>query len=168
MRDFTKVSPKIWRNKSFKALPTDDARLLLIYFMTSEHQNSAGCFRLTDGYALDDLGWVVEKYQEVRASLIASGMVMFDAATSEIFIVNWFEMNAAMNDRHALRITRAIVDIESDELREKIQVAFAKSDINRKPDQVKAARQKIVEVFERTANTSNLTQTGYMQRRASQ
>lgn len=168
MRDFSKVSPKVWRNRDFRALPSIGSRLLFLYLMTSEHQNSAGCFRLPDGYALYDLGWTPEEYAERLREIEASGLVLVDRETSEVFICGWFDMNAAMNDRHAQRITRAISEIESDKLRETVEAAFTTADADRKPDKVKAARAKLVEAFERTANTSSLSQTGYMQRRASQ
>lgn len=52
-----------------------------------------------------------------------------------------------------MRITKAIAEIESATLRETVQSAFYTSDANRKPDKVKAARAKVIEAFERTANT---------------
>ncbi|CDN91359.1 hypothetical protein [Agrobacterium tumefaciens] len=168
MRDFSKVSPKIWRNRDFRALPSPGSRLLFLYLMTSEHQNSAGCFRLPEGYAVYDLGCTSDEYAERLQEIEASGLVLIDYQTSEIFIRGWFDMNAAMNDRHALRITKAIADIESATLRETVQTAFYTADANRKPDKVKAARAKMIEAIERTANTSSLSQTGYMQRRAPQ
>lgn len=168
MRDFSKVSPKIWRNREFRALPSIGSRLLFLYLMTSEHQNSAGCFRLPEGYAHHDLGWTPDEYAERLQEIEASGLVLIDRETSEMFIHGWFDMNAAMNDRHAMRITKAIAEIESATLRETVQSAFYTTDANRKPDKVKAARAKMVEAIERTANTSNLAQTGYMQRRAQQ
>ena len=166
MRDFSKVSPKIWRNRDFRALPSLGSQLLFLYLMTSEHQNSAGCFRLPDGYAVHDLGCRPDEYAERLQEIEASGLALIDRETSEVFICGWFDMNAAMNDKHALRITRAIADIESATLRGAVQSAFNITDANRKPDKVKAARAKMIEAIERTANTSNLSQTGYMQRRA--
>ena len=168
MRDFSKVSPKIWRNRDFRALPSPGSRLLFLYLMTSEHQNSAGCFRLPEGYAVYDLGCTPDEYAERLQEIEASGLVMIDRETSEVFICGWFDMNAAMNDRHALRITKAIAEIESATLRETVQSAFFTTDANRKPDKVKAARAKMIEAIERTANSSSLTQTSYMQRRAPQ
>jgi len=168
MRDFSKVSPKVWRNREFRALPSIGSRLLFLYLMTSEHQNSAGCFRLPEGYALHDLGWTPEEYASRLREIEASGLALIDDVTSEVFICGWFDMNAAMNDRHAQRITRAISDIESDKLREIVEAAFTAADANRKPDKVKAEQAKVLKAFERSANSPGLAQTGYMQRRAGQ
>lgn len=124
MRDFTKVSPKIWRNRAFKALPTDEARLLMLYLTTCEHQNSAGCFRLPEGYALDDLGWSADQYRGGLSALTDSGLVMIDPETCEVFVCGWFETNSAMNKKHALGVERAIGGIESDTLREAAEREF--------------------------------------------
>lgn len=155
MRDFTKVSPKIWRNRSFKTLGTDEARLLMLYLMTSEHQNIAGCFRLPQGYAIDDLGWSAEKYRESLEALIEAGLVLADAETLEVFVCGWFEQNAATNKKHALGIERVIDAIESDTLRETVQGEF---------DASNAFLGKVEE--QRASNilgmTDRLTSTGYM------
>ncbi len=80
MRDFSKVSPSLWHSERFNSLPSDDARDAYLYLLTSEHQTSAGCYRLPDAYAAADLRWPVERYQHARSELIASGLVNHDAA----------------------------------------------------------------------------------------
>lgn len=124
MRDFTKVSPKIWRNRAFKALPTDEARLLMLYLTTCEHQNITGCFRLPEGYALDDLGWQGEQYRHALAALTDSGLVISDPETLEVFVCGWFDTNPPTNRKHALGIQRVIASIESGVLRESAQQEF--------------------------------------------
>ena len=52
---FTKVHPAIWRSQRFMGLASNDAKLLHLYFLTSEHQNSAGAYVIPDGYVAADL-----------------------------------------------------------------------------------------------------------------
>ncbi|OJU52355.1 MAG: hypothetical protein BGO03_11905 [Mesorhizobium sp. 61-13] len=106
--------------------------MLYLYFLTCEHQNSAGCFRLPNGYASADLGWPTEQYMSVRQILIDGEMIAFDAATSTIYVERWFQHCAAMSDKHAIGIRRVISAIESDVIREKVEADFEASEVLRK------------------------------------
>ena len=72
MRDYSKVSPKLWRSPRYRSLESGDARLLYLYFLTCEHQSSAGCFRLPVAYAASDLGWTENRFTDARAALASS------------------------------------------------------------------------------------------------
>lgn len=47
MREFGKISARIWRSKKFRALPDDLSQLVYIYLQTCAHGNSAGCFHIS-------------------------------------------------------------------------------------------------------------------------
>lgn len=129
-RDFSKISPAVWRSERFTALDTE-AKLLHLYFMSCGHQNSAGCFRLPDGYACSDLGWEIDKYRETRDRLIAADLASFDPHTAEMYVHRWFKHNPPMNDKHAIG-TRSIIErIESDAIREKVEAEFQSADDGR-------------------------------------
>jgi hypothetical protein len=154
-RDFSKVSPAVWRSGRFTAQDAD-AMVLHLYFMTCEHQNSAGCFRLPDGYACADLGWEPKKYARCREQLTNAGLVSCDDETSEVFVRRWFKHNPPMNDKHALG-TRFIIDrIESDCLREIVEAEFLEVDERRKGRGGQSA--------ESFGNNGHLTQTRIMRR----
>ncbi|MDX0513329.1 hypothetical protein GOD47_01410 [Sinorhizobium medicae] len=154
-REFSKISPAVWRSERFTTLDTD-AKLLHLYLISCEHQNSAGCFRLPDGYACSDLGWEMGKYREARDRLIADDLASFDAQTAEIYVHRWFKHNPPMNDKHAIG-TRSIIErIESDAIREKVEAEFQTADDGRAS---KAAR-----LNEAVANGAHLTNTSLMMR----
>lgn len=111
------VSVAVWDSKRFRSLPTDSARLFYLYSLSNVHQNSAGCFRLPDGYACDDLCWSAEKYREAREANIAAGLIQFDAETSEILVERWFKHSPPTNEKHNLGIARAVERIASPVLR---------------------------------------------------
>ncbi|HEV2898017.1 MAG TPA: hypothetical protein VGX71_09330 [Pseudaminobacter sp.] len=127
-REFSKVSPAVWRSGRFARLECSTAQVLYLYFLSCEHQNSAGCFRLPDGYACSDLGWLPPKYTESRAKLVSVELVSFDPATAEIYVDRWFKHNPPMNDKHALGTRRIIEAIESDVIREKVETEFQAAD----------------------------------------
>ncbi|WP_027151523.1 hypothetical protein [Mesorhizobium sp. WSM2561] len=151
-REFSKISPKVWRSKRFRALPSDDARFLLLFFLTSEHQTSAGCFRMPDAYAAADLGWPIERMQTARQDLIEGDLLAFDPDTDEYFVIGWFGHNKPMNVSHQKSIVRVVSDIESDAVREiaeaELQPALIPSTVE-------------------TINGSRLGNSSYMTRRAS-
>jgi hypothetical protein len=107
VRDFTKVSPKLWNSAPFDQLD-DASRLLYFYFFTSPHQNLAGCCHLPDGYACTDLRWAADRYQKVRECLLKAQMIRFDTQTSEMLILRWFDVNPPMNADHHKGIVRQI------------------------------------------------------------
>lgn len=130
-REFTKVSPNVWRSNRFRKLPTSDAQLLYLYFLTCEHQNSAGCFRIPDGYACADLGWEESRYLGARTQLVDGDMVSFDPEGEVIYIHRWFKHSPPMNDKHAQGTMRLIFEIESDTLRDKVEEEFQEADDQR-------------------------------------
>lgn len=117
-RKFSKVSPALWRSGRFATLPTKEAKLLYLYFLTSEHQTSAGAFRIPDGYACEDLGWERKDYHEARQCLIDGEMIVFDADTEEVFVLRWFKHNPPTNPKHRAGTERLISEIDSDAIRE--------------------------------------------------
>lgn len=96
---FSKVAPALWQSQRFLAL-TDEQRLLFLYFLTCEHQNSAGTYRLPDGYACTDLSWTPEKYKVARATLVEADLIIFDEKEQIVAIRRWFQHNPPMNDKH--------------------------------------------------------------------
>jgi len=127
-REFSKVSPAVWRSGRFTGLECRTAQVLYLYFLTCEHQNSAGCFRLPDGYACSDLGWSPENYQSARDKLIAAELITVDLGTAEIYVDRWLKHNPPMNEKHALGTERIIEQIESDSIREKVETDFMAAD----------------------------------------
>ncbi|RUW92049.1 hypothetical protein [Mesorhizobium sp. M7A.F.Ca.US.010.02.1.1] len=116
-REFSKVSSALWRSKRFLGLTSDRARLLLVYFITCSHQNSAGAYSLPVGYALADLGWTAEEYRQHLDELIEACLVAYDEETSEIFVTGWFKVCPPMNEKHASGTMTRVNEIESEQVR---------------------------------------------------
>lgn len=136
-REFSKVSPAIWRSKRFLGLKTDRSRLLLFYFLTCQHQNSSGAYRLPDGYAISDLGWSLDVYREERSELQAVKLIHYDPETEEVYVSGWFRSCPPMNDKHASGTMARISQIESDTLREVAEAEFIEVNKARLVDKIK-------------------------------
>lgn len=141
MRPFSKVSPQMWNQKTFKGLPSSDAKLLMLYFLTGPHQNSAGCYRLPDGYAAADLGWDIPRYVEAREAVIAAELIAFDGDTSELYVRGWFELNPITNDKHKIGSERIIDGLESSELNVLAgdELEASEAELVKKPKRAKSA-----------------------------
>ena len=113
MRDFSKISPALWHSKRFNNLPSDDGRYLYLYLLTNEHQTSAGCYRLPDGYATNDLGWELSRYVSARQELVAADLILFDESESVVMITRWFQHNPPMSDSHFIGIERVLTKLPS-------------------------------------------------------
>lgn len=113
MREFSKISPALWHSQRFNTLPSDDGRYLYLYFLTCEHQNSAGCYRISDGYACDDLQWQNERYLKARSQLIAADLIVFDDDCHVVMICRWFKHNPPMNEKHLIGIERVLEKLPS-------------------------------------------------------
>lgn len=122
MRDFSKISPSVWRSARFTDLSSDDARFLYLFYLTCEHQTSAGAYRLPDGYACNDLHWTQERYRKARADLQTADLIEFDDAASVVMIRRWFKHNPPMNESHLTGIERVIERLESELIAEAISL----------------------------------------------
>lgn len=158
MRKFTKVAPSLWRSQKFRALPHDRDRLYYHYLLTNQHQNSAGVYHIPDAYAAEDLGWPQEAVAEARENCIQAGLIMHDAATSEILIRQWFTHNPATNDRHAKGVLKLIEAVDSEKLRETARVEFESAEFRRPADKRKAkAAASLITDTTRALTSSPLT-----------
>ena len=116
-RNFSMVSPRLWHSPRFRRL-TDEAKLLLFYLLTSDHQTSAGCFRLLNGYVCADLDWDEEKYLRCRDELVKGDLVAVDPESSFIYVQRWFKHSPPTNVKHRKAVASQIEKIESVLLRE--------------------------------------------------
>jgi hypothetical protein len=153
MREFSKVSPLIWRDKRFRSLATSDAQLVYLFLCTCEHQNSAGCYRMPDGYVAADLGWDLQRYLDARSHVVEAGLIVFDLSTSELCIAGWFDFNPAMNSKHSQFIQRVIASMESDEVRETAEAAFQASEEFKQSLKAKASSAQVHDLSERLTNS---------------
>lgn len=143
MRDFTKVSPSIWRSRKFRGLPNDKARLAYLYVLTCPHGNSAGCFDLHPMYAAADLHWEEMTFVEALQSLEKASLIEMDWAENTLLIVNWETFNEPTNPRHAQGILAQLLQASSDSLKAKAFHRFLKSFRARGFDRDKALRDAI-------------------------
>lgn len=117
MRDFSKVSPSVWRSKKFRSLRTMEARYFYLYLLTCPHANSAGCFDIHPLYACADMGLSDIQFRDCIDSLCEAHLIEWDEAENTVLIGNWIEFNAPANPKHALGILSQLQQASSETLR---------------------------------------------------
>lgn len=152
-RRFTMVSRQIWRSGRFLAVSAE-AKVLHFFYMTCEHQNFAGTFRLPDGYALADLNWTADQYQQARQELVQADLIAFDAETSEVYLRRWFQHCRPKGVKQEEGTRRLIEAIESDTIREMVEADF----LAEEPDKPVAE----VHPFDTTKAPDRLLNTRFM------
>lgn len=119
MRDYSKVSTTIWRSQKFKELGGDDrSEKLYFYMLTNPHVNSAGCYDLPEGYALEDLKkWNSIAYREAIADLQTANLIAYDRAENTVLVINWLAHNPPTNAKHAINMLKGLAQASSRRLK---------------------------------------------------
>lgn len=123
-RTFTMVAAAMWRSERFLAVSAA-AKVLYFYYLTSEHQNSAGAYRIPDGYACTDLRCDLNDYKKNRDELMSAGLVTFDTATDEVYVNRWFRHSKPKGSKQEAGTRRAVDAIESNMIRELVEQDWA-------------------------------------------
>ena len=98
MAEYGKIERRIWNSKTFHRL-SDDGKTFWMYLLTCPHSNMIGCFILKPGYALEDLQWSKEKYDNALSEVLSvelsngqgKGLIEHDPEHNLILIKNHFE-----------------------------------------------------------------------------
>ena len=115
-RDFTKVSPAIWKSRKFRELSCGEAKLFYLFVLTGPHQTNAGISKLPLAYAAYDLGVPLGTLEQSMESCIEVGLLDQDPETDEVFITNWFTFNIPMNAKHRKGVVHTLERVESERL----------------------------------------------------
>ncbi len=88
MRNYSKVSPKLWTGTVGKALRSDpEAQALAVYLVTCPHSNMVGLYHLPVAYVAADLGWQLEGASKALARVCEVGFARYDDEHERVWIV---------------------------------------------------------------------------------
>lgn len=117
MRDYSKVSPRVWESEKYWSLESDLHRYAYHYLLTCAHVNSCGCYKLPISYMADDLKWDLEASRKAIESLCHSLLIAYDKANRTVWITRWFDFNPPTNPNHGKSILSQIDKISSPSLK---------------------------------------------------
>ena len=160
MREFSKVSPTVWRSKKFRGLPDMESRHVYLYLLTCPHANSAGCFDIHPMYAAADTGMAEERFLYCIETLSKAGLIEWDGAENTVLIGNWVEFNGPQNPKHALGILSQLAQVSSEALRSKAFQDLRQEIYRKKFDREASIRKAMETLFEPYGNGIATRQDG--------
>lgn len=88
MRDYSKVSPRLWTGTLGKGIKGDPhCQALAAYLVTSPHCNMIGLYHLPIAYAASDLGWSEKDLTKALRRVCMSGFAEYDDEAERVWIV---------------------------------------------------------------------------------
>jgi len=114
MRAYGQIHASFWTSATIRGL-TEDGRTLAAYLLTSPHTTMIGCFRLSDGYACDDLGWGIDRVSKAFADLDAAGFAKRTTATQWVLIANFLKWSPVKGPKQAAGALKLLKQVPRDE-----------------------------------------------------
>lgn len=96
MRVYGSIYSAFWHDEKISSF-SDDAKLLGVYLLTSDHGNLLGCFRLPLGYIAEDLSWTKERVTKALEIMQREKFIIYDYKLSWILICNYLKWNPLAN-----------------------------------------------------------------------
>lgn len=129
-RKFTTISPAVFQSERYLSV-SSAARELFFYCLAGPHQTMIGCFRAPSLYIASDLRWEHEDVNRHLDELRSANLIDFDSVTGEIMVDRWFEHSQITTDKHMQGARRMIAEINSDNIRERMEAAFSAFEVSR-------------------------------------
>lgn len=112
---YSKIDARFWTDEKILTL-TLDAKILMLYLLTSPHRNQIGCYVLPRGYAVEDLQMPYERFNAAWDELLATGMVVYDEKVRVILVRNFLRYNAIENPSQATSAANMIADLPKSDI----------------------------------------------------
>jgi hypothetical protein len=90
---FYPVSPLFWTDARVKQWGTDPT-LLALYFLTCEHRNLEGLYRVPPAYIQSDLGWSEKEVRNAMRFLLTEHFIEYDEGAQVVFVRNALKYQA--------------------------------------------------------------------------
>lgn len=94
MREYGQIQSAFWQSEGVESM-SDRGKLLACYLLTGPYTNGLGCFRVTDGNIMDDLGWASETVSETLSELYRIGFAYRLGKVA--FLPNFLRWNGIAN-----------------------------------------------------------------------
>lgn len=99
MREYGQIQSAFWQSGDAESM-SDRGKLLACYLLTGPYSNGLGCFRLTDGNIMDDLGWSSETVSETVSELSRIGFAY--RIGKVVFLPKFLSWNRIANPKVAI------------------------------------------------------------------
>lgn len=126
MRDYGSVQSTFWTSPTTHGM-SDEAKLLSLYLIAGPHTNALGCFRLPDGYVMEDLQWSAEKVTKAFSELLQRGFATRCEGSRWVFIHSFLRFNFSPSPNGTKHVTGLLLQVPlNSTILEPLKAAFIK------------------------------------------
>lgn len=97
---YIRIASKVWQDDKFRTI-SDEAKLLYLYILTSQHSNMIGYYLLPKPYVAYDLKWLPEQLNKRFTELLQIGLVKYCDKGDVVLIPNFLKYNTIQNPNQA-------------------------------------------------------------------
>jgi hypothetical protein len=117
LREYAKVSPRLWTGQLGQKLKGDpEAQAMASYLVSGPNATMIGLYRLPMEYAAADLGWTFEGASEALRRVCAAGLAKHDSQNQRIWVIesarHEFGESLAADDKRVKGIENKLADHE--------------------------------------------------------
>jgi len=112
MRNFGVIHARYWTWALEHEL-SDDAKIIGAYYLSCEHSNSAGCYRIPMEYVAADLGYPIDRVSKGYFELESLGFIAYCERSKWALIPKYLKWNPLQNAKHAIGTKRLLSQIPS-------------------------------------------------------
>ena len=154
MGSYVRVKRRVWHDEKVQPL-APEAKLLFMYLLTSPHGNALGCYVLRRGYALEDLGWDAQTFDQHFRSLLDAEVIRYDPDTHVILIPRFLKHNPIMHRNQAKAAISALDELPTTPLLADLLATVEELDKGSLKDLAEALRKRLANASAKTSvNTS--------------
>jgi hypothetical protein len=110
MREYGRVESTFWTSPTTQPM-SGDGKLLALYLLTGPHSTALGCYRVPDGYVMEDLAWEMERVAEGFRELSAKGWANRCETTKWVLINNHLKFNPPDNPNQCKNLHRLAAQV---------------------------------------------------------
>lgn len=107
---FTKIEDIFWKDEKMRPA-SDDAKLLMLYLLTTSHRNIIGFYFLPLQYVAGDLNWDIERVSKGLRELLEMDRINYDETNSVILIKNFLKYNPLENSNQVKNAVKKLDEL---------------------------------------------------------
>jgi len=113
MREYGQIQIEFWSDPKVLRL-SDQAKILMLYFVAGPHSNSLGCMRAPAGYIQDDLNWDRDTVSTRCNELEEHGLIHRDQTTGWTLLPRYLKHNPPHNNSVSQNIRKLFYKVPED------------------------------------------------------
>lgn len=156
---YTRIESRFWPDEKMKP-KSGDAKLLMLYFLTSPHRNLIGFYYLPVPYICFDLGWSEKRLQQPFGELLGDCRVWYDHDAHVILIPNYLKHNPLENPNQVKSATEKLDELPDTPLLFEFEKALQKYGKPSYEPLFKRLQERLAKGFETLSKQGTGTGTG--------